>query len=87
MSANDPLRRLERAFAFVILRRAQRDRGTQRRARARTCRADDDRQIAFGAAGSPGLRRQGGLPEDDERKENVALGFSAFDPLRTVRRS
>src|SRR5690606_1293685 len=42
---------------FVILRRAKRDRGTQRRPEGENPPAVLAVKIAFGAAGSPGLRR------------------------------
>ena len=59
------------ADAKSLDQRAQRDRGIQRRARARTCRADDGRTSLVNR--SPSAHRsappRGGLPEDDEREK------------------
>lgn len=50
--------RTGRALPFVILRRAERDRGTQRRHEGESPWAALGAKIAYGAAGSPGLRRE-----------------------------
>jgi len=58
--------------SFVILRRSEAETGgpsgaRERETAARIAASDIlPEQIAFGAAGSPGLRRKSGLPEDDE---------------------